>query len=101
MSADLITELSDTAEALFSRGLIWSLRIGNDEDDRGRELLTNTFGEVREELRDRGWTLRTAVEDVGPGRVDDDGLPLQVGTYLAIAAEAPPGSVFDLAADSD
>ena len=90
MSADLITDFADTAEANFDEGKVWTLRIEPDEIPEVTAVMIDAHGRVRDELRDRGRTIRTSIEVVREGEVvrDPDGIPLQPGTYLAIAADA-------------
>ena len=83
MSAELITELADVAEALIEEGRIWSLRVDPTEP----ALFAEVHAGVRDELRDRGHSVRTSIEIIEAGQVDNDGMPYVPGEYLSIGPD--------------
>ena len=88
MTTDSLTdELADQVEVLLEIGKAWSLRIDPDESPDDRRLLIRVHGQVLDELRARGFDVRATIARVGPDELDDDGMPLPPGEYLAICRD--------------
>jgi hypothetical protein len=62
----------------------WSLRVDPGEPPDQRRLLIDTHTNVLAELKRRGHDdIRATVTGIGPDEVDDDGMPLPPGEYVA------------------
>jgi hypothetical protein len=84
-SAALVTELADQVEDLMGSGGVFSIRMSEGDTGEQRARLIDTYGEVLDELRERGHhDVRGTITRIGTDEVDQDGLPIEQGEYLVI-----------------